>query len=249
MTRNPYFRSFLVGAVFFAMVAWKMASRHPGGWTTYPSRNFIVLIVAWMITAAFLGVAATRWERLRSWGLMTLGTVAGSFLVMAAMLFSMSMSRGLTAPMKFESTDAMMVHLANEATKWVEKDRGVKLDYSFDSIQIIEEELGRISKEIDKANPQRGTLGLSMSYGAYIGEVIRRRDGGSWAQDHPIGGEQSFPLTTTNNVTVYPVGWCWKRLTIGEEDNVYSKARLFSRGLEAITNTLAGGVVEVKSTE
>ena len=38
------------------MVAWKMVSRHPGDWTTFPPRNFIVLVVAWLITAALLGV-------------------------------------------------------------------------------------------------------------------------------------------------------------------------------------------------
>ena len=239
---SPYLRSFAVGAVWFAMVGWTMVSRHPGHWSTYPPRNLIVVVVAWMITAALLGVAATQWERLRSWGMMAVGSVAGSALVMGAMLFTVNMTGGLAlSPQKFESTDAMMAYLANETTKWVEKDRGVRLDYSFDSIEIIEEELARISKEVDKANPQRGTLGVAMGYGAYIGEVIRRRDGGSWAEDDPMGGKQSFPLTTTNNVTVYPVGWCWKRLTIGEEDNVYSKARLFSRGLEAITNAPVGG--------
>src|SRR5688500_18911353 len=157
MRSSPYFRSFVVGAVWFAMVGWTMVSRHPGHWSIYPPRNLIVVVVAWMITAALLGVAAAQWERMRSWVVIGLGTIAGSILVMRAMLFTMNMTGGVAlAPQKFESTDAMMVHLANEATKWVEKDRGVRLDYSFDSIKIIEEELARISKEVDKANPQRG---------------------------------------------------------------------------------------------
>ncbi|MGZ8920963.1 MAG: hypothetical protein ACXW3L_08260, partial [Limisphaerales bacterium] len=63
----------------------------------------------------------------------------------------------------------------------------------------------------------------------------------------PNGGEQSYPLTTSNNVTIFPVGWCWKRLTIGEEDNVYTKAKLFSMGLDAITNSMTGGLEDRKS--
>ena len=221
------------------MVAFKMASRHSGGWSTYPPRNLIVLLIAWVITASLLGVVATRWERMRSWGLLTMGTVAGSFLIMGAMLMTMQLSQGSVPQQKFASTDAMMEHLANEAAGWVKKDRGINLDYSVESIQVIEEELGRIEKEIDKEKPQQGTFGLAMGYGAYIGEVFRRRDGGSWAQDHPNGGEQSFPMTTKSNVTIFPVGWCWKRLTVGEEDNVYLKARLVSEPLNVVTNVPA----------
>jgi len=80
------------------------------------------------------------------------------------------------------------------------------LDYSFDSIKVIEEELGRISNEVDGANPRQGTSGLAMGYGAYIGEVFRRRDGGSWAVDHPAAGRRSYPLTTKSNVIMFPVG-------------------------------------------
>jgi hypothetical protein len=98
------------------------------------------------------------------------------------------------------------------------------VDYSLDSIKVIEEELGRISKEVDRAKPQSGTFGTALGYGAYIGEVFRRRDGGSWAEDHPVGGPRSFPLALNNQRTLFPVGWCWKRLTAGEEDNVYHKA-------------------------
>ena len=37
----------------------------------------------------------------------------------------------------------------------VKKDRGVDLDYSVDSIKVVEEELARVSKEVDNANPQQ----------------------------------------------------------------------------------------------
>jgi hypothetical protein len=146
-TSSPYLRPLVLGAVWFAAVALKMVSRHPGHWSTYPPRNFVVLVIAWIITALVVGAVATRWERL---------------------------------------------------------------------------------------------------YGAYIGEVFRRRSGGSWAADHPIGGEQSYPLTTKSNGTMFPVGWCWKRLTVGEEDNVYHKAMLFWQPGNLLTNAAPDGSLTIQ---
>jgi len=236
---TPYVRTFTAGAVWFAAVGFKMLARHSGHWSTFPPRNLIVLVFAWVITALLLGVLATRFQKLRSWWGIGLGTVVGSFVVPGLMLFTAVKVYGPPAPPEFKSTDEMMAYLATETTRWVKKDRGIDLDYSIDSIKIIEEELDRISGRVDKANPQEGTFGLATGYGAYIGEVLRRRDGGSWAVDHSVGGPRSYPLTTKSNTTVFPVGWCWKRLTIGEEDNVYHKVLLFSQGgLDSLSNVV-----------
>ena len=241
MSRSgPYVRAFAVGAVWFTAVAVRMVSRHPGGWPGYPLRDLFVLVVAWVVTALLLGVVATRFERLRSWWTIGVGTVAGSLLVMWLMVLSVESRNKLPARPSFKSTDEMMAYLAAEVTKWVKKDREVELDYSLESVKTIEEELARISKEVNRANPQRGTFGIALGYGAYIGETFRRRDGGSWAVDHPAGGAQSYPLTTRSNATAFPVGWCWKRLTQGEEDNVYYKALAFAEAGAIGTNGAAG---------
>lgn len=50
-TLSPYLRTLGLGAVWFAAVALKMLSRHPGHWSTYPPKNFLVLVIAWIITA------------------------------------------------------------------------------------------------------------------------------------------------------------------------------------------------------
>lgn len=234
---SPYFRTFVAGAVWFGAVALKLVSRHPG---PYPARNFVVLVVAWIITALLLGVAATHFERLRSWWGIGLGTVAGSFVVLNLMLFTVERAHRPPPAPKFKSTDEMMAHFAGEAAKWVKKDRDINLDYSLESVRVVEQELGRISKDVDSANPKPGTFGIAMGYGAYIGEVFRRRDGGSWAVDHPAGGARSYPLTTKSNAVIFPIGWCWKRLISGEEDNVYHKAMVFADVASAMTN--AAGV-------
>ena len=233
---SPYLRAFIVGFIWFAAVAFKMVSRHPGHWSTYPPQNLISISVAFLVAALLLGVLATRFEKLRSWLGICIGTVVGSFAIMSLMLLLAQQSRKPAMPPQFKNTDEMMVYFAGKAAEWVKADRKIDLDYSFDSIQIIEEELARLSKDVDKTNPQKGTFGLATGYGAYVGEVLRRRDGGTWAVDDPIVGDHAYPLTLKSNSTVYPVGWCWKRLTVGEEDNVYHKALFTSERTGAITN-------------
>ncbi|SPE50594.1 hypothetical protein SBV1_1170022 [Verrucomicrobia bacterium] len=139
----------------------------------------------------------------------------------------------------FKSIDDVISYLAGEAIKMVKADRGIDLDYSFDSIKIIEEELARLCGQVDKTSPQEGTYGLATAYGAYIGEVFRRRDGGSWARDHHAAGPGTNPLNLANGSTIFPISWCYRRLTVGEEENVYHKALLSSAAKGSIT-ALAG---------
>lgn len=235
-TVRPYCRALLAGGVWFAAVALKMIERHPGHWTTYPLSKLVVLGIGWIITSLLLGVAATRFERIRSWWGIGVGTVTGSVVVLSLMLLVAEKLYGPQKTPTFKTTDEMMVYLAAKAAEWVKADRGIDLDYTVDSIKVIEEELGRLSKEVDQAKPQPGTMGTATGYGAYVGEVLRRRDGGVWQADHAIAGPRSFPLTLSSNQTVFPISWCWKRLTKGEEDNVYHKAVLFSEVGNLMTN-------------
>jgi len=62
----------------------------------------------------------------------------------------------------------------------------------------------------------------ALHFGAYIGEVIRRKFGGSWATDHPVAGPKSFPIHFLGGDS-FPIGWCGKRILNGDEDNVWFK--------------------------
>lgn len=238
---NIFFRTFAAGAIWFVAVTIKMVSRHPDHWSTFPPRNLIVPLIACVITATLLGFAAKRFEQFRSWWSIGIGMLFGSLAILLLMAIAVERAYSPPAPPKFKDTDEMMTYLGHETTKWVKKDRAIDLDYSFDSIKIIEQELARISVEVNRTNPQPGTFGIAMGYGAYIGEVFRRRDGGTWAVDDPAFGAKSYPLTTRSNSVIYPVGWCWKRLINGEEDNVYHKAMAVTKAGNVITN-----IVETK---
>lgn len=45
---------------------------------------------------------------------------------------------------------------------------------------------------------------------------------------------------------MFPVGWCWKRLTVGEEDNVYHKAMLFLQPGNLLTNAAPDGSLTIQ---
>ena len=130
LVSKPYFRTFTTGAVWFGAIAVKMVSRHPGDWPSYPPRDLVVLVVAWIVTALLLGVVATHFQKLQSWWGIGLGTVMGSFLALGLMLFTVETVYSPSAPPRFKTADDMMVYFAAETTKWVKKDRGIDLDYS-----------------------------------------------------------------------------------------------------------------------
>jgi hypothetical protein len=215
-----------------------LVSRHQGGWSTFPPSYLVGIGFSWIITALLIGLLASRFSRWRSWWGIGLGTIVGWFGVMGLMTLLIGATSPTNSQPKFASTEEMMKHFAAEAAQWVKQDKGVEPNYSFDSIKLIEEQLAQLSKTVDKANPQRGMRGQAMAYGAYIGEVIRRKDGGSWSVDHSNGGEHSYPLTTKSNVVIFPVMWSWNRIINGEEDNVYHKALALVGQESVFTNVL-----------
>jgi len=61
-------------------------------------------------------------------------------------------------------------------------------------------------------------------FGAYLGEVVRRKWGGTWCMDSTLGTE--MPSVAVFDGNIYPIGKVYKRLTNGEEDNVWGFYRM-----------------------
>jgi hypothetical protein len=114
------------------------------------------------------------------------------------------------------TTDQLMALRANEMVKMWQKEKNIELDYSMESIGMIEQELTRLSKIPDTSSNQVVTLDAAILHGAYVGEVLRRHEGGTWAVDDPIGGPRSFPMMATNRLVYFPVAWSWILLNGGE---------------------------------
>lgn len=87
-------------------------------------------------------------------------------------------------------------------------------DYSPESLQLVDFVISRF-------HPNGAALeSTSVCYGAYIGEVIRRKLGGEWRQNEEFGMALS---NVGGRVTVVPFNWARKRLENGEEDSIAFK--------------------------
>ena len=235
---NPFFRSFVVCGLWQIAVGYRMLLHYRWDWSAVPQPYFVTLTVTWIISALLVGLAASHFQFLRSWLPISLVSIASTFVVVFAMLGLTKAIYPSKARTSFRSAEEKMIYMAKEAANWVKADKSIDLDYTIESIEVVEGQLARLSESINRTNPPPGTYGQAIGYGSYIGEVFRRRDGGVWAEDHPTSGAKSFPLTIKSNSTIFPIAWCWKRIMNGGEDNVYHKALLFSAAGGVPTNAI-----------
>jgi hypothetical protein len=127
--------------------------------------------------------------------------------------------------MEEENAEELEVMMQEGVAQTLElaKENGVTLDFSDESIQEVEKLLGEAHREYKKLKSEEGFHGLALMFGAYIGEVIRRKGfGGSWARNHPDFGEDSFPFQWRDQ-ELFLYGWCVKRIFDGSGDNVAFK--------------------------
>lgn len=145
-----------------------------------------------------------------------------SLLLIAALVaYYLVALRKKPAPREFKSTDEFIQWLSSEAIKDAEQNN-VKLDYSPESVRDVEKILGNIHELYVQSGSSVRVMGISAAYGAYIGEVIRKtEDGVHWERDDQMG-EKSYPLIWGTGHS-YPMGWCQRRITDGEGDNVWVK--------------------------
>jgi hypothetical protein len=101
--------------------------------------------------------------------------------------------------------------------------RGVILDYSEESLNLVDELLGRDSfightPRTPECKEDEETLWvLSKALGAYVGEVVLRTLGGEWVgESTPDGGIR--PTIVVQGVRGFPLEKVWKRLTESEHD-------------------------------
>lgn len=128
---------------------------------------------------------------------------------------------------EFKTIDEFVQSLAEEAVKDAAQNNHVNLDYTPASIKEVENILGKLHDQYVQAPSSVSVRGLAAAYGAYIGEVIRRTEPNvRWERDDPVFGEKVYPLHWGTE-TVYPMGWCQKRIMDGDGDNVWIKYRVF----------------------
>ena len=122
-----------------------------------------------------------------------------------------------------------MRHLAQRAVWLARREQGVALDYSPGSIERVESILSALhNRHTENPMPDRELSILSVRWGAYIGEVMKRVRPAKWRRDSEVSGAGAMPLIFDAGSEAYPRSWVYKRIVDGPEDNVAFKFQAFA---------------------
>jgi len=115
----------------------------------------------------------------------------------------------------FPDLGAMMEGYSRAAADLAASEFKLKLDFTSDSIDSLDEILVRVgeSPELDIDFEVR-------LWGAYLGEVLRRRYAGSWEMTQYPGGVAAVPAVELRGSRLFPLMKVFRRLTEGEEEDL-----------------------------
>jgi hypothetical protein len=118
------------------------------------------------------------------------------------------------------------------------------LDFSEESIKDVEEILDYYCKDV-KGSPLKNLIrkikkeeptnnqvwSMATIWGAYIGEVICRKNPGKciWVYEDEFGNGPFLHIKVDNNNRAHPIDKAFKRLKNGPEDNVVSFYDIFTK--------------------
>jgi hypothetical protein len=110
---------------------------------------------------------------------------------------------------------AMMEGYALAAVDLARREFGQKLDFSAESIDALDDLLVLVgeSPELDVDFEVR-------LWGAYLGEVLRRRYAGGWEMTQYPGGAVAVPSIDVRGSRLFPLMKVYRRLTVGEEEDL-----------------------------
>ncbi len=139
---------------------------------------------------------------------------------------------------EFDSLDAMMRAWADEAVRIAAADHGMTLDYSPESIPSLETVLAARTPV-----PESEQEEVTRLWGAYYGEVFRRRFPAEWimavyptpqyAGRADAGADVAMPALDAAGSHVYPLLKIFRRLTIGSSEDLTAFYAKVSAALEA----------------
>lgn len=110
-----------------------------------------------------------------------------------------------------DSVEQMVFEYASEAVAQARAAK-VQLDFSEASVEKLEELVGAASPQnLDEA---------SKMWGAYFGEVVRRRWGGDWSIESYPGAQFATLTLTVHGSKLFPSMKIYRRLTQGASENL-----------------------------
>lgn len=130
----------------------------------------------------------------------------------------------------FKSIAEMMESCASDAVRLAQERFGFSLDYSEESIESLETVLASVSADLrdGQNSPDKETVNKDgvehevKLWGSYFGEVVRRRWGGDWDLVQYPGRVAAAPTLLVAGSQLYPLMKIYRRLTMGEAENIWN---------------------------
>lgn len=97
---------------------------------------------------------------------------------------------------------------------------GFVLDYSEAGIESVETMLSSIAATLNPSDAGEMERQVKL-WGAYLGEVVRRRYGGAWDLISYPGKSAAVPTLVVEGSQIFPLMKTYRRLTMGESENVW----------------------------
>lgn len=130
------------------------------------------------------------------------------------------------------SLDERMQEFAKKGVAMAKSDHQKTLDYSLASISVVDEILEKIHQQHKKsAIPERELSRIVLTWGGYIGSVLKLKFGGTWKSDSAESGHYTYPLCFRDREAV-PVMWCLQRIRRGNQHNVAKKAEEYTAAID-----------------
>jgi hypothetical protein len=117
----------------------------------------------------------------------------------------------------FPDLGAMMEGYAQAAVETAKKEYRQTLDYSAESVNVLDEIIVLLSDSVEIDLDFESRL-----WGSYLGEVIRLRYAGTWDMTQYPGGDLAVPAVDVRGSRLFPLMKVFRRLTIGEEEDLPS---------------------------
>jgi hypothetical protein len=117
----------------------------------------------------------------------------------------------------FPDMGAMMEGYAQAAVELAHTEFERELDYSANSVEVLDDILVLVSESPEKDIDFEVRL-----WGSYLGEVLRRRYAGGWEMTQYPGGTVAVPAVDVRGSRLFPLMKVYRRLTAGEEEDLQS---------------------------
>ncbi len=128
-----------------------------------------------------------------------------------------------------------MVRAYSQAAVELAREFKAALDYTDNSVMEVEVILAQFAQDLASAKPPADEMDeMCKLWGCYLGEVVRRRFGGEWGiETYP--GKQFATLTlNVGGNKLFPSMKIHRRLTEGDNDNVWTFYKMVKAKLEAV---------------